>query len=102
MDQLLQLLAPLISGTGPYGAVIAAGIVLFLNWYRTGKLLPSSTPADPQTPLLNALLALLKPTTPAPTAPVTPTPAQPHPLDTPIIDAILARLRGAPVTPLRG
>jgi hypothetical protein len=98
VDALLQLLSPLISGTGPYGALIGAGVMLLVNWLRTRNVLPSApaTPADPRRPLLDALLAILAPAQPAPVkqpdpAPA-PAPAIPDEHKRPLLDALLKAL----------
>lgn len=90
LSQILPLLNSL--NLGPWGVPIGIGLVLVWNWWknRNGK-----TPDDPNAPLLDALLALLKqPANPKQPDPKPDGPAIPDEHKRPLLDALLKALGG--------
>lgn len=84
MEQLLSLLTPYLNSLGPWGVLIGVGATVLFNRVRARN-------SDPQRPVLDALLALLKqPDPPKPT----PTPVVPEEHKRPLIDALMKALAG--------
>jgi hypothetical protein len=82
----------LLSGSGPWGVAIGVGLMLLYKWWKNKS---GGPPDDPNAPLLNALLALLK----QPSAPKQPdakpdVPAIPDQHRGPLLDALLKALGG--------
>jgi hypothetical protein len=76
VDPILTPILSALSGLGPWGLVIGAALTIGVQWLRSRV----SQPADPASPLLDALLALLKPEPKADPAPA-PKPTLPIPDD---------------------
>jgi hypothetical protein len=88
VDPILAPILSALSGLGPWGLVIGAAVAVGAQWLKSRV----SKPADPKKPLLDALLALLKPELkPAPAPAPEPKPAIPDDHG-PLIDAILKAL----------